>query len=94
MSELTDATAAITALITTYGQTRDELVEVLTTPADGGDTGDGKVEVTLPNGTKTKIESIAAAYSYIDSINIRMAADLIKLQAMFVRYMNEEDARD
>ena len=93
MSELTDATNAITALIASYGLTRDELVEVMTTPADGGDAGDGKVEVTLPNGSKTKIDSVAAAYAYIDRINLRMATDLIKLQAMIVNRWNEEDAR-
>lgn len=93
MSELTDATAAITALIASYGLTRDELVEVMTTPADGGDAGDGKVEVTLPNGSKIKIDSVAAAYAYIDQINLRMATDLIKLQAMIVNRWNEEDGR-
>jgi len=93
MSELTDATAAITALIASYGLTRDELVEVMTTPADGGNAGDGKVEVTLPNGSKMKIDSVAAAYAYIDRINLRMATDLIKLQALIVSRWNEEDAR-
>lgn len=93
MSELTDATAAITALIASYGLTRDELVEVMTTPADGGDAKDGKVEVTLPNGSKIKVDSVAAAYAYIDRINLRMATDLIKLQAMVVNRWNEEDGR-
>lgn len=103
MSELTDATAAIAALITNYGQTRDELVEVMTTPADGGDAGDGKVEVTLPTGSKVKVESIAAAYAkldsgaaakdYVDRVAINMATQLIALQTMIVKRWNEEDAR-
>lgn len=104
MSELTDATAAITALIASYGQTRDELVEVMTTPADGGVAGDGKVQVTLPNGSKAKLESIAAAYAkldsgaaakdYVDRVAIDMAAKFIALQALIVQRWNDEDARD
>jgi hypothetical protein len=94
MSDTTQLTQAVTDLIAGYSQTRDEMVEVLTTPADGGDAGDGKVEVTLPNGSKTKIDSVAAAYAYVDRINVQMATRLIELQTMIVQRWNEEDARD
>ena len=58
MSELTDATAALTALISHYGQTRDELVAAMTTPADGGQSGDGTVNITLPNGDQVRLQSL------------------------------------
>ncbi len=88
MSDITPLTQAVSALVADYGQTRDEMVEVLTTPADGGAAGDGKVDVTLPNGTVVKVDSVAAAYRYIDRINIQMATSLIQLQALVLERLN------
>lgn len=53
MSELSEATAAVNALLVRYGVTRDEMADVLSGPADGGPEGNGYYPVTLADGIST-----------------------------------------
>lgn len=53
MSELSDATAALVQLTTMYSQTRDDMVDLMTAPADGGPNADGFYDIPLPDGSGT-----------------------------------------
>jgi hypothetical protein len=53
MSELSDATAALVQLTTMYAETRDNIVDLMTAPADGGPNADGFYDVPLPDGSGT-----------------------------------------
>jgi hypothetical protein len=59
MSEISDLAAAVTALLSTYSLTRDQLAEIAGGAADGGPSGNGFFPWTMPDGTEVKVPSIA-----------------------------------
>jgi hypothetical protein len=72
LSDLTVAIAAVNNLIGQYRLTRDELVDVLGGPIDGGPNGDGWYPVTLASGDEVMRPSLARAVAILGAMGRRI----------------------
>lgn len=81
MSAITDAAAAMNLLTGQYAGTREEMVDFLITPADGGPDLDGYVLMTVSEGVQVKRPSLAKLLSVVGGTQGRLYASYVDLAA-------------